>query len=110
MRYTTLQRCIHYPYQWEKMKQPDLCTSGWGGGREREREILLCVAHQTLSRILAGGLTHHLERMRHADSQCIFKHRQGTIDMIYAVGKIETKFHKQKAELYLRLFNFKKIC
>lgn len=61
---------------------------------------LLAIASKILSRVLLNRLTQHLEDGLLPESQCGFRKRRGTVDMIFAARQLQEKCQEQHADLY----------
>ena len=61
---------------------------------------LLCIAGKILARILLNRLTAHLDQGLLPESQCGFRKKRGTIDMVFAARQLQEKCQEQNSNLF----------
>ena len=69
---------------------------------------LLSIAGTLLARILLNRITKYLLDSVVSESQCGLRHNRGTVDMIFAVCKLQEKCLEQRQDLYLLFIDLTK--
>ena len=69
---------------------------------------LLSIAGKILARLLLNRLSDHLNQGLLPESQCGFRKKRGTIDMIFAARQLQEKCQEQNVNLYSTYVNLTK--
>ena len=62
---------------------------------------LLSIAGKTMARVILNRITHHLLDDVVSESQCGFRSKRGTIDMVFALRQLQEKCLEQQQNLYV---------
>ena len=69
---------------------------------------LLSIAGKILARVLLNRLLKHLEQGHLPESQCGFRSKRGTVDMVFAARQLQEKCQEQHCDLYMTFVDLTK--
>ncbi|CAJ0940211.1 unnamed protein product [Ranitomeya imitator] len=69
---------------------------------------LLSTAGKILARVLLNRLLHHLEQGLLPESQCGFRAKRGTVDMVFSAHQLQEKCQEQRQDLYVTFVDLTK--
>ena len=89
-------------YLFKRKGNPQFCDNHRGIS-------LLSIAGKILARVLLNRLNEHLERPGLLpESQCGFRKKRGTIDMIFTARQLQEKCQEQNVDLYMTFVDLTK--